>query len=239
MSNSKILVLDIETKPAKVYVWRMFDENVGVEQVIDPGGTICVGAKWIGHRETMFFSDWEHGHKEMLLAVHALIEEADAVVTYNGDKFDFPKLLGEFLLNGIKPPAPITSIDLIKTVRKFGFDMNRLAFIGPLLEIGAKVKHEGFTLWKQVLAGDERAFKRMKKYCIQDVKLTESLYARIKPFIRNHPHLGNRTKAQACGACGSSRVHSRGYRRTKHFLVQRLQCQDCGSWHEGTRKKVQ
>lgn len=239
MSNSKILVLDIETKPAKVYVWRMFDENVSVEQVIDPGGTICVGAKWIGHRETMFFSDWEHGHKEMLLAVHALIEEADAVVTYNGDKFDFPKLLGEFLLNGIKPPAPITSIDLIKTVRKFGFDMNRLAFIGPLLEIGAKVKHEGFTLWKQVLAGDERAFKRMKKYCIQDVKLTESLYARIKPFIRNHPHLGNRTKAQACGACGSSKVHSRGYRRTKHFLVQRLQCQDCGSWHEGTRKKVQ
>lgn len=239
MSNSKILVLDIETKPAKVYVWRMFDENVGVEQVIDPGGTICVGAKWIGHRETMFFSDWEHGHKEMLLAVHALIEEADAVVTYNGDRFDFPKLLGEFLLNGIKPPAPITSIDLIKTVRKFGFDMNRLAFIGPLLEIGAKVKHEGFTLWKQVLAGDERAFKRMKKYCIQDVKLTEALYVRVKPFIRNHPHLGNRTKAQACGACGSSKVHSRGYRRTKHFLVQRLQCQDCGSWHEGTRKKVQ
>lgn len=235
---SKILTLDIETKPAKVYSFQMWNVNIGHEQVIEPGGTICVGAKWVGKPEVLFFSEWEHGHKEMLLAVHELISEADAIITYNGDNFDLKKLNGEFLLNGIKPPAPPTSIDLIKTVKKLGFDMNRLAYIGPLLKIGRKIKHEGFSLWRKVLDGDEAARGRMKKYCIQDVRLTELLYVRVRPFIRNHPHLGLEAKATACGACGSHKVHSRGVRRTKAFTIQRLQCQDCGAWSDGTRKKV-
>lgn len=237
MTNPKILVLDIETKPAKAYVWRMWDENVGVDQVIEPGGTICVGAMWHGDKDVMLFSDWEHGHKEMLTNVHRLISEADAVVTYNGDKFDIPKLTGEFLLAGLAPPAPPTSIDLLKAVKKLGFDMNRLAFIGPLLGVGNKIKHEGFTLWSKVLAGDEKAQARMERYCKQDVVVTNKLYARIRPFIRNHPHLGSDRSAD-CGACGSSHVQSRGYRRTKTFRIQRLQCQKCGSWQDGRREKM-
>lgn len=237
--TEKILIIDIEWKPATAYVWRIWDENISPDQLIDEGGLLCFCAKWHDQRDYEFYSEWEDGKNKMAKEALRLLSEADAVVTYNGDRYDLPKLMGEILLAKLTPPPPPSSIDLIKTIKKMGFIMNRLAYIGPLLEIGAKVKHEGFSLWKQVLAGDERAFKRMKKYCIQDVKLTESLYVRIKPFIRNHPHLGNKTKAAACGACGSSKVHSRGYRRTKHFLVQRLQCQDCGSWHEGTRKKVQ
>jgi transposase-like protein len=50
--------------------------------------------------------------------------------------------------------------------------------------------------------------------------------------------LGSKTKAAACGTCGSVHVHSRGYRRTKSFLIQRFQCQTCGSWSDGVRKKV-
>ena len=154
---SKILFLDIETKPAKVYTFRMWDASINPEQVIEPGGTICVGAKWMGSKETIFFSDWDHGHEAMLREVHALITEADAIVTYNGDKFDLPKLWGEFLLNGMKPPQPPTSIDILKAVKKLGFDMNRLAYIGPLLKIGKKLKHEGFGLCATVMEGDGTA----------------------------------------------------------------------------------
>lgn len=237
MATSKILFLDIETRPAVAYVWRMYDENISPDQLIDAGGTICVGAKWLHERKTMFFSDWKDGHEEMLKKVHELMSEADAIVTYNGDKFDLPKLMGEFLMQGLKPPAPPTSIDLIKTVRKMGFAMNRLAFIGPFLKIGAKVKNEGFGLWKAVIEGDEKARARMEKYCLQDVILNEKLYKRIKPYIKNHPHLGTENRG-ACGACGSNHVQSRGYRTTKYFKIQRLQCQACGSWHDGARTKI-
>lgn len=233
----RILVLDIETKPALAYVWKMWDVNISPEMLVSPGGTICIGAKWIGKKEKIFLSDWTNGHKGMLEGIHKLLSEADAVVTYNGDKFDLPKINGEFILNGLKPVALVTSIDLIKTVRKFGFDMNRLGFVGPLLGLGDKVKHEGFRLWSLVMADDPKAQLRMQRYCLQDVVLTEALYKKVRPFIRNHPHMGL-TKSKACGACGSHHVQSRGYRRTKAFKVQRLQCQTCGSWSDGTRSKV-
>ena len=55
----KILIIDIETKPAMVYVWGLFKQNVGLEQVIDHGGMICFGAKWMGDKTTMMFSQWE------------------------------------------------------------------------------------------------------------------------------------------------------------------------------------
>ena len=233
----KVLILDIETRPATAFIWRAYGEqHIGVEQIIDPGGTICIGAKWLGDKEIFLFSDWEHGHKEMISSIYAMMSEADAVITYNGDKFDLPKLQGDFLLEGFKMPPPITSIDVVKTVRKFGFFVNRLAFIGPYLKVGAKIKHEGFELWVKVMNGEVKAQNKMAKYCKQDVLLLEELYLKIRGFIRNHPHLGE--DAAECGACDSNRLHSRGWRRTKYFKVQRLQCQGCGAWQDGKREKV-
>jgi len=233
---SNILILDIETKPAVAYVWRAYDENISPDQVLDPGGMICFAAKWVGDKEVFFYSDWTHSKTEMLTALHELLSVADAVVTYNGDKFDLPKVHGEFLLEGFKAPPPITSIDVVKTIRKMGFLINKLAFISPLLRVGEKMKHEGFELWAKVIAGDPKARDKMQKYNIQDVIILEKLYHRIKHFIKNHPHMGD--KKSECGACGSNNVQKRGFRRTKYFRIQRIQCQDCGSWSEGSREKI-
>lgn len=236
--DQNILVLDIETKPTSAYVWRAYGEqNIGVEQIIEPGSIICVGAKWLGEKKTFLYSDWEHGHEQMLHEIHEMISYADAVITYNGDKFDLPILRGEFLLADLGPTPPATSIDVVKSVRKLGYFMNRLAFIGPLLGVGNKIKHEGFELWTKVMAGYAPAQRRMAKYCVQDVVLLEKLYLKVRPFISNHPHLGS-VGGHQCGACGSIHVQSRGTRRTRAFKIQRLQCQDCGSWQDGTRKKV-
>jgi len=143
-----------------------------------------------GGKEFLFYSEWKDGRVGMAKAARELLVEADAVVTYNGDKYDLPKITGEIMLAGLSPPPPVASIDLIKAVKKFGYNMNRLAYIGPLLGLGGKVKHQGFNLWKEVMAGDVKAQKTMERYCIQDVRLTEKLYHKVKPFIRNHPHLG-------------------------------------------------
>lgn len=237
MIKPKILIIDIETKPATAHVWGLWDQNVSLNQIVDRGGILCFAAKFLGEPSLQFYSTWTHSHDEMVKAAHTLIEEADAVVTYNGDRFDLPRLTGEFLLAGLKPPAPPTSIDVLKAVKKLGFISNKLAFIGPLLGSGNKLKHEGFELWTKVMDGDAKAQKRMERYCVQDVVLLEKVYKKVRPYIKNHPHLGL-TKGIACGACGSTHVQSRGYRRTKSFRIQRVQCQSCGSWSDGTRNKV-
>lgn len=234
MDSKKLLFLDIEWEPATAYVWQMWDVNISPDQLIDNGGMLCFCAHWHGEKQYLFYSKWEHGREGMALAAKELLEQADAVVTYNGDKYDIPKITGEILLAGLSPPPPVTSIDVLKAVKKFGFVMNRLAYIGPLLKVGGKVKHEGFNLWKDVISGSTKAQKKMTKYCIQDVKVLVNLYNRIKPFIRNHPHLGG--IKHECGACGSKETQKRGYHYTKSFKTQRLQCTSCGSWSLGTRK---
>lgn len=236
MYKPKILFIDIEWEPALAYVWKMWDENISPDQLVNEGGMLCFCAKWSTEKDYLFFSKWEHGRKGMAEAALELLNEADAVVTYNGDKYDLPKITGEIILAGLKPPAPVTSIDVLKIVKKFGLVMNRLAYIGPLFNAGKKVKHEGFNLWKDVMAGKESAQRKMRHYCIQDVRVLVKLYERVKPFAKNHPHLGD-DKVE-CGSCGSKHSHKRGFRRTKYYKIQRLQCQNCGAWNEGTRVKV-
>jgi len=233
----KLLLLDIETAPTLAYVWKLFDENISTDQIVRPSRVICWAAQWHGTRKVEFGSEWGDGRPKMLKRIHGLLNEADAVITYNGDRFDLPKLMGEFAVARLGSPGPVTSIDLYKTVRKLGYQSGKLAFVGPHLEIGEKVKHEGFRLWAQVEAGDEKARRKMERYNKQDTRLLGTLYERLKPYVVNHPYLGLTGKS-SCPACGSVKVQRKGTRRTKAFIIERLHCQECGTWSDGTRAKA-
>jgi hypothetical protein len=168
---------------------------------------------------------------------HALISAADAVCTYNGASFDIPKLMGNFLLEGLPPPPPPTQIDIYKAVRKLGFICNKLDYIAPLLGLGSKVKHEGLEMWIACMQGDRKAQKRMAKYCAGDVDLLERVYERVKGYVFNHPHMGMGGPLQ-CPSCNSHQVQSRGVRRTRSSFIQRLQCQACGGWFAGKQSRA-
>lgn len=233
--DRKLLILDIEWAPALVYTFDMWDSNASPEKIVDHGGMLCFCAHWYGSKEFMFYSLWEDGQKGMAEAALRLMSEADALVTYNGDKYDIPKLTGEIFLAGLAPPPVVASIDLLKTVKKFGLNMNRMAYIGPLFGVGKKTSHEGFMLWRRVLEGDEKARRKMTRYCIQDVRVTARLYDKVLPFIRNHPKL--RT-GDACPACESTKTQKRGFRPTRYYRIQRNQCQSCSHWFETTRQRI-
>lgn len=236
-NEPKILILDIEWKPAIAYVWQLYDVNVALNQLIDDGGLLCFAAKWLGEKKVHFHAEWDCGREGMAKAAHALLSEADAVVTYNGDRYDLPKLRGECLLAKLPPPPPVTSIDVYKTVKKLGFLSGKLAYIGPKLTGQSKIKHEGMELWSKAMAGDEKARRTMKRYNCQDVVMLEPVYLEVRPYITNHPHMAMRGPLQ-CGACGSHQVQSRGVRRTKTQFINRLHCQACGSWGEGKRVRA-
>jgi hypothetical protein len=233
--NKRILILDIETKPILSYHWGLFNQNISLDQIKEDGGVLCVGAKWLGGKNCHFFSEWEDGTEGMLEKTHALLMEADAVVGYNSTSFDIPRLRGRMVEHRLPPLPNLTEIDLLKTVRKLGLTSGKLAFVGPFLKIGQKVKNSGWSLWIDVLNGNRTAQRKMERYCVGDVKLTEQVYNRLKPYMFNHPNLGN---GHNCGKCGSTKVQSRGWRVTGHFRIQRVQCQSCGGWGEGKREKI-
>jgi hypothetical protein len=234
----RILLLDIETAPATAYVWKLFDENIGLEQLIAPSRTICWGAKWLGQRD-MIQADERQGHGRMIGEIHTIMSSADAIVTYNGDRFDLPKLNGEFIQARLPPLPPITSIDLYKTVKQMGTISGKLAFIAPYLKIGKKMDAGGFRLWGDVLAGSKVAWAKMLRYNAQDTRLLGGLYRVLRPYIQNHPYLAGSVKTQReCPRCESRRSQSRGVRRTRAYLIERIQCLGCGGWYDGKRSKM-
>lgn len=234
----RLLGLDIETAPAVAYVWGLHDQNIGLEQLIQPSRVLCWSAKWFGERKVLY-ADERIGAKKMLTEIRSLLLEADAVVTYNGDSFDLQKLNGEFIFHQIAPAPQITSIDLYKTVRGLGYISGKLAFVGPHLKIGEKVKHEGFSLWAACMKGDKEAWKRMEKYNRQDTAMLEDLYNALRPYIKNHPHLGPPRGRTSCPRCRSTRnVVAAKPRYTKNLIIQRLECTACGGWFDGPQQRA-
>jgi hypothetical protein len=49
--------------------------------------------------------------------------------------------------------------------------------------LGKKREHEGFALWLKCEAGDAKAWKAMRQYNIQDVRLTEKLFEEYRPWL--------------------------------------------------------
>ncbi len=235
-SPMRVLVLDIETAPANVYVWRFYDTTVGINQVIEPGYVMCWGARWLGEGKALFASLHHDGRDEMVRRMHALISEADAIVTYNGKRFDLRHLRREFVLAGLAPPSPHHDIDLLPVVRQqFAFESDKLEYVASRRGIGHKIKHRGFDLWTECMAGDDKAWAEMKRYCNQDVKLTEVLYVRLLPWIKGHPHVGLVTDEHKslCGRCGSVDLQRVGYETTKLRRYERYLCLACGGWSRG------
>lgn len=227
----KILLLDIESSPNTAHIWGLWNQNIGINQLMESSYTLCWAAKWLGSDEIMYDSIYYSTPKRMLRKIHKLLDEADAVIHYNGTKFDIPTLNKEFLLNNIAPPAPYKQIDLLRVARnQFKFPSNKLDYVARALGVGQKVRHPGHELWVQCMAGNAEAWVTMEEYNKGDVQILEGVYYKLLPWIKNHPNHGLHTTEEVCPNCGSTHYHSRGTYVSKTLKYKRYQCQDCGHW---------
>jgi len=235
----KILLLDIETAPNIAHVWGLWQQNVSINQIVASGYIMCWAAKWYGDEKLHFDSVHHSKPKKMLTKIYDMLEEADAVIHYNGTKFDIPTLNKEFLLYGMTPPAPYKQIDLLRTARsQFRFPSNKLDYIAQTLGLGKKVKHIGHDLWVQCMAGNKESWEMMQEYNKQDVVLLEKVYEKLKPWIRNHPNHGVYEGGVCCTNCGSTKYQRRGWAFTNANKYQRYQCRECGSWFKSARSNL-
>lgn len=233
----KVLFLDLETSPNLAYVWGLWQQNVAITQMVDSTEVICFGARWGGTKKVIFKSVYHDGKKAMLDELHKLIEEADVLVGWNSQAFDSKHIKREFIENGYLPPSPYKELDLMRVVKsQFKFPSNKLDYVSQKLGVGAKVKHSGFQLWIDCMAGDKKAWKEMKEYQIQDVNLLLDLYEILQPWIKNHPNRAlHDGEQEGCSNCASTDLERRGVARTVSHTYQRYQCKKCGKWMRGNK----
>ena len=235
----KILTFDIETSPHLSFHFGRWQQNIPYQNTVSESSVSCWAAKWLDEDNVMFMSEWKDGYEPMMTEMWELLEEADAVVGFNSDKFDIKRVNSEFLRLGWTPPSPYASIDLFKQAKKhFAFSSNRLKDL--LEELGLSPKLEtvgGMKLWMGVYFEEEWAQKRMRLYNIQDVWSTEEFYDYMLGWITPHPNWGLYVDDDnpVCPNCASTNMKKHKIRRTKVRKYQQWQCQDCGSYHRGRK----
>lgn len=238
--NPKILILDIETAPILGYVWGLWDNNLGLNQIKTDWFVLAWSAKWYGQpAPKIIYQDQRRSKnieddRELLKGIWNLLNEADIIITQNGKAFDIKKLNARFILNGFKPPSSYQHVDTkLIASRKFGFTSNKLEYMtNKLCKKYKKLKHarfSGFELWSECLKGNQKAWKEMERYNKYDVLSLEELYQKLQPWDNSiNPNLFTEKLTTKC-ICGSSQFHPNGFKYTSTGKYQRYQCKKCGS----------
>lgn len=236
---SRLLVLDIETKPLTVRTFGLRDQNIGIDQIVDHGGMLCFAAKWAGERGVKFHAAWEDGERTMIRRASELLDEADAVIGWNSQKFDTRWIQGQQARFALKRTSPYVNVDLMRSARRyFTLPSYKLDFVAQFLGVGRKVKTGGFSLWGEVMDGDEKARALMRRYNIGDTKLTEDVFDRMLAggWVHGLPNAAM-DGGHVCPHCASERLQARGWQHTKTRRYQRFQCKDCGGWSQAIRSE--
>jgi len=189
--GAKVLLVDIETAPIVAYVWGLYDQNIGLEMIVEDWAVLSFSAKWLDKPEIIYHDNRDKENprddKDLLKIIHSLMDEADVLITQNGKRFDIPKLNSRFIAHGMQPPSSYRVIDTLRIAKaNFAFTSNKLAYMtDKLCTFYKKLTHKefpGFDLWKQCLAGNKKAWKEMEEYNVHDVLSMEELYKLLAPW---------------------------------------------------------
>lgn len=250
----KVLLVDVETAPVIGYVWGLWENNLGLNQVKADWHLLSWSAKFLkgadgtvyGPHDKVMYMDQRgkkniEDDKEILKHIWKLLDEADVVIGQNSNRFDIKKLNARFILNGMQPPSSFKKIDTMLIAKKyFAFTSNKLEYMTKNLCVKYKKlshsKFAGFELWRQCLADNLDAWKEMEKYNKYDVLSLEELYLKLAAWDSAgvNFNLYNNSTDNVC-KCGSDQFQRNGFFYTAQGKFQRYKCSKCG--HETRDRK--
>jgi len=237
IAPAKILVFDIETAPMEVRSFQKWGVNIGDNMIMREWFIISWSAKWLFEdkmyamvqtkKEALAGDD-----KRITQGLWNIIDEADIIVAHNLNKFDRKKINTRILFHGMFPPSPYKGIDTLRHIKKqHAVTSNRLDYIAQkFFGIEGKIQTEK-DLWNRCLDGDVVALKAMDLYCQQDVRVLESVYLKLRHWIKPHPNMGLHiaSDVHVCATCGSDNLHWGSEYHTFVNVYDSYRCGNCGS----------
>lgn len=241
---TKILLMDIETRPIKAWVWDVWKQDIHPSQVIEDWSILCWSAKWLFDDTVMGESVTPEEAKSatdgsILPGIWNLLNEADIVIGHNSKNFDIKRLYTRFFLAGMPKPMYFQNIDSLEVAKSnFSFTYNKLDWIGQITGVGRKIETE-FFWWDKCASGDKKYLDMMLDYNKQDVQLEEEVYMKLRPWMDKHPNLNvySGTNFSVCPKCGTTNLHWNGKYATPLGLYRAFRCEDCGSIGRSTKKQ--
>ncbi len=235
--SAKILVLDIETAPSEAFIWKIWKENIGINQIIDDWYILSYSCKWLldpttyssvlTTQEAIMRDD-----SRLLQELWEWLDEADVVIAHNCKGFDIPSINTRFVYHGFNPTSSFQMIDTLDVCRRnFRFTSNKLDYVTQFVGLNGKKAHEGFDMWAKCVRGDEDTLSQMEQYNRQDVTELEDLYMLLRPWVKPHPNMGlfKDDGEVGCPSCGSTNIFENGYYYTPMNKYKEFHCKSCGA----------
>jgi hypothetical protein len=241
----KILLLDIETAPSLGFIWGLFDQNVGLNQLKEEWHLLSFACKWLGEKE-VFYIDGRNEEElsndlKICKFAHKFLDEADIVIGHNSKRFDVKKLNARFIINKLKPPSPYRQIDTLNIAKsKFSFTSNKLEYLASKLTKKKKMtkrKFEGFSLWMEFLKRNKLAYKEMELYNKQDVIVLEEVYNKLIAWDKSINFSAFQDGVNIC-QCGSDDFKENGYNVTNQGKFIRYKCSNCGANFQNKKNMI-
>lgn len=232
LTEPRTLYIDVECSPNLAYVWDVWQQNVNPQMLLETKEVLCFAYQWKGQTDVFCWSQFHDGKDSMLGALWNLLDKADIVVDYNGDRYDIPRINTELLLGGFDPPSPYKHIDLFKTVkRKFDFTYMSLDHVCGQLGLINKTQKPGFETWLGCLKDDEESWNNLVTYNMGDIPPLVALHKKLLPWIPSYPNtaLWGDGKRK-CPRCQSTSIQFRGFAYTGAGKFRQILCNDCGGW---------
>ena len=243
-ADAKVLLLDLEVSHAKFAMftpgWR---GTASYKNLLEQSYILSAAWKWLGEKDKTIIKV-KPGKKvtdrAIVQKVCKVLEQADAVVWHNGDRFDKRVIAARALINHLPPPAQPVSIDTCKIAKKhFLLDSNSLDHLLRVLGYPPK-RSPGQDVWLAALLGSQDAVDEIAEYNGRDIDDLEKIFYHLRPFSTaqlNMALLSSEDPEELlCPACGSDEVKDRGSRYNKTTVVKRFKCDECGHWFTGGKR---
>lgn len=246
----RILILDIETLPDLPKILKHLprvDDWPSNSMKATINSVLCIGFKWLGESRTHILNNWDYSgwkrsvndDKELLKAFAKIFNEADAIVTQNGKRFDLKFLQTRYVINELPPlDHKVLHLDTKQIAKRYLFAMgNRLNDLAEITGSNLKMENGGWELWEKCWRKEPKALAMMAKYCKQDVKTLEEVFIKLRPFVTQLPNANMWSLEKTnCPTCGSLNIQKHGMRVTKEGIKQRYRCNECGSVSQESKK---
>lgn len=236
--NPKLLYFDIETAPIVAYTWGAYQRFINPDDILEDWFILGWAAKWVCSSSMYSYVAQPKEAKNcddsrIIKPLWDLFNEADIIIGHNSDKFDIKRMNWRWAIHDYKPPRPYKTVDTLKAARSvWGATSNKLDYLTKELGLNGKMKHRP-GLFKECKEGCADALRELRKYNEIDVLEGESLYLKVRPWMKNHPNLGlyYETNVAMCKNCASTELITDDLQRvyTGANVYQCWTCVNCGA----------
>ena len=232
----KRMIWDLETSPNIGLFWRPgWKVSLSHDNIIQERAIICVCWKWEGDKKVHHL-EWDAGcDRDLCSEFLEIAKTADELIAHNGDNYDVKFFNARCVFHGLDPAPIWKTVDtLVIARRRFGFNSNRLDYLGKFLCGEGKIKTE-FGLWKDILLKNcPLAMKKMVLYCKKDVTLLEKVWEKLSAYHlpKSHAGVAEGLAKWSCPHCAGEDVKVTKTRYTTAGTVQKqMQCNGCKRYY--------